>query len=136
MSKQIQLDVLTPERSLIRERVDEVVAPGSLGEFGVLPGHCYFLSTLKIGELRYRQGDEWNHLSVIWGYAQVEPDHVTILAELAERPEEIDVERAQAAAREAQTQLAASKKREDMEAARRQLEKALLRVKMGRKHRG
>lgn len=133
MAKKIQLEVVTPERLLVREAVDEVVAPGSEGEFGVLPGHCHFLSTLRIGEFRYRQGDQWHHLSVIWGYAQVEPERVTVLAELAERAEEIDLSRAEAAAREAKTQLTASKKREEMEAARRQLEKALLRVKMGRR---
>jgi F-type H+-transporting ATPase subunit epsilon len=135
MAKKILLEVMTPERLLIREMVDELVAPGSEGEFGVRPGHCHFFSTLRIGELRYRQEDRWNHLAVIGGYTQVEPERVTVLADLAERAEEIDLERAEAAAREAEAHLAASKKREEMEAARLRLEKALLRVRMGRKGR-
>ena len=135
MSKKLQLEVVTPERVLIQGPVDEVVAPGTEGEFGVRPGHCHFLSTLKIGGLRYRQEDQWHHLSVIWGYAQVGPDRVTVLAELGERAEEMDMGRAEAAVREAEAQLADSKKHEEMEAARRRLEKALLRVRTGRKRR-
>jgi len=121
---------------MISEAVDEVIAPGSEGEFGVLPGHCRFLATLRIGELRYRQGEQWRRLSVSWGYAQVEPERITVLAEIAERAEEIDIARAEAAAKRAEQELAAAKKREEMEAARIQLEKALLRLKVGRKHQG
>ena len=135
MGKKLQLDVVTPERVLIHDQVDEVVAPGTEGQFGVRPGHCHFLSTLSIGELRYRQEDQWHHLSVIWGYAQVGPERVTVLAELGERAEEIDIGRAEAAAREAEAQLAVSKKQEEMKAARQRLEKALLRVRTGRKSR-
>jgi F-type H+-transporting ATPase subunit epsilon len=134
MAERIQLDIVTPERLMISEAVDEVIAPGSEGEFGVLPGHCRFLATLRIGELRYRQGEQWRRLSVSWGYAQVEPKRVTVLAEIAERAEEIDLARAEASAKAAEQELAAAKKREEMEAARVQLEKALLRLKVGRKH--
>lgn len=133
MAGTIQLDVVTPERLLISDAVDEVIAPGSEGEFGVLPGHCRFLSTLRIGELRYRKGGEWKRLSVSWGYAQVEPKRITVLAEVAERAEEIDLARAEAAAKTAEQEMAAAKKREELEAAREQLEKALLRLKVGRK---
>ena len=129
----IHLDVVTPERLLISEAVDEVIAPGSEGEFGVLPGHCRFLTTLRIGELRYRKGGEWGRLSVIWGFAEVEPRRITVLAEIAERAEDIDMARAEAAAKTAELQIAAASKREEMEAARAQLEKALLRLKVGKK---
>ena len=135
MTKKFQLEVITPERLLVREQVDEVVAPGLEGDFGVKAGHCHFLSTLRIGELRYRRDDQWYHLSVSWGYARVEPEQVTVLAELAERAEEIDVGRAEAAVQAAQTQLAAAKKHEEIETARRSLEKAILRVRTGSKKR-
>jgi F-type H+-transporting ATPase subunit epsilon len=133
MAGQIQFDLATPERLLVSEPVDEVIAPGSEGEFGVLPGHCRFLTTLRIGELRYRKGAEWKLLSVSWGYAEVEPQRITVLAEIAERAEEIDLARAEAAARTAELQIAAASKREEMAAARQQLEKALLRLKVGKK---
>ena len=94
----ILLEVVTPEKLLLSQQVDEVIAPGSEGEFGVLPGHCHFLSTLRIGELRYRVGDQTNHMAILWGYAEVTPTKVTIMAEIAEKAEDIDVERAQAAA--------------------------------------
>lgn len=133
MAGGIQLYLVTPERLLVSEAVDEVIAPGSEGEFGVRAGHCNLLTTLRVGELRYRKGDQWNRLLVSWGYAEVEPRRITVLAELAERPEEIDLPRAEASAESARQQLASAGKREEMEAARRQLEKALLRLKVGRK---
>ena len=64
MTKKILLEVVTPERMLLSQDVDMVIAPGSEGEFGVLPGHCHFLSTLRIGELRYQIGDVWHYMSV------------------------------------------------------------------------
>ncbi|MBI3811280.1 MAG: F0F1 ATP synthase subunit epsilon [Nitrospirae bacterium] len=134
MPGQIQFDLATPERLLVSEPVDEVIAPGSEGEFGVLAGHCRFMTTLRIGELRYRKGTEWKRLSVSWGYAEVEPQRITVLAEIAERAEEIDLPRAEAAVKTAEQQIAATTgKHEEMAAARRQLEKALLRLKVGKK---
>ncbi|MEK6684529.1 MAG: F0F1 ATP synthase subunit epsilon, partial [Nitrospirota bacterium] len=133
MAGTIQLDIVTPERLLVSEAVDEVIAPGSEGEFGVLPGHCRFLTTLRIGELRYRQGEQWKRLSVSWGFAEVEPRRITVLADIAERAEEIDLPRAEAAAKTAELQIAAASKHEEMEAARAQLEKALLRLKVGKR---
>jgi len=133
MTRTIQLDIVTPERLLISEAVEEVIAPGSEGEFGVLPGHCRFLTTLRIGELRYRQGDQWKRLSVSWGFAEVDPQRITVLAEIAERAEDIDMARAEAAAKTAEQQLSTASKHEEMAAARAQLEKALLRLKVGKK---
>jgi len=97
MAGKLLLEVVTPDKLLLSQQVDEVIAPGSEGEFGVLPGHCHFLSTLRIGELRYRVGDQTNHMAVLWGYAEVTPTKVTIMAEIAEKAEDIDVEGAQAA---------------------------------------
>ncbi len=99
------LDVVTPQRLLVHEEVEELVAPGSEGYFGVLPGHTPFMTTLKVGELTYRKGREEHHLAVAWGYAEVQPEKVVILAEIAERAEEIDVARAEAARRRAEERL-------------------------------
>jgi F-type H+-transporting ATPase subunit epsilon len=99
------LEVVTPRRLLVREEATELVAPGSEGYFGVLPGHLPFMTTLKVGELTYWKGREERHLAVGWGYAEVEPGKVVVLAEMAERAEEIDVERAEAARRRAEERL-------------------------------
>ena len=93
-SGRILLEVVTPQRLIISEEVDEVVAPGSEGYFGVLPGHLPFMTTLKVGGLTYRKGREERHLAVSWGYTEVRPEKVIILAETAEKAEEIDVDRA------------------------------------------
>src|SRR5580765_8800409 len=93
----LTLEIVTPDRALLREEVDEVVVPGSQGEFGVLPGHTPMLSTLKIGELWYRQGQEKHYLAIAFGFVEVLPDRVTVLAQIAEKAEEIDHARAEAA---------------------------------------
>jgi F-type H+-transporting ATPase subunit epsilon len=102
----MQLEVATPVRQLVSTEVDEVVAPGSEGYFGVLPGHAAFLTTLTAGELTYRKGREEQHLAVIGGFAEVNADRVVVLAEVAERPEEIDRERAERAKQRAEQRLA------------------------------
>ena len=127
MPGKLLLEVVTPEKLLLSQEVDEVIAPGSEGEFGVLPGHCHFLSTLKIGELRYRVGDTMNHMSVLWGFAEVTPQKVTILAEIAEKAEDIDVERAQAAVEKAQRRLDVGGLPSELKEAQISLEKARLR---------
>ena len=99
------LEVVTPRRLLVSEEATGLVAPGSEGYFGVLPGHTPLMTTLKIGELTYWKGREERHLSVAWGYAEVRPEKVVVLAETAERADEIDVERAEAARRRAEERL-------------------------------
>ncbi len=89
-----QLEVVTPQRLIVSDEVTELMAPGSEGYFGVLPGHIPFITTLKIGELTYWKGKDERHLAVTWGYAEVRGDKVIVLAETAERAEEIDAERA------------------------------------------
>jgi F-type H+-transporting ATPase subunit epsilon len=126
----ILLEIVTPDRLLVSQEVDFIIAPGSEGEFGVLPGHCQFLSSLRVGELRYWIGDEAHYYSIMWGFADVTPKRVTILAEIAERSEDIDVERAQAKVLEAEALVAAGGSREQMEAALTSLEKARLRKKV------
>jgi len=100
-----QLEVVTPQRLIVSDEVTELVAPGSEGYFGVLPGHIPFITTLKIGELTYWKGKDERHLAVTWGYAEVRGDKVIILAEMAERAEEVDMERAQRARDRAETRL-------------------------------
>jgi F-type H+-transporting ATPase subunit epsilon len=102
----LTLEIVTPDRALIREEVDEVVLPGTEGEFGVLPGHTPLLSTLKIGELWYRQGQEKHYLAVAFGFVEVLSDRVTVLAQVGERAQEIDVQRAERAKQRAEQRLA------------------------------
>jgi F-type H+-transporting ATPase subunit epsilon len=101
----VLLELATPSRQLVSEEVDEVVAPGTEGYFGILPGHAAFLATLGSGEVVYRKGREEMHLAVHGGFAEVTPERVIILAELAERPGEIDRERAERARQRAEQML-------------------------------
>src|SRR6266850_7428366 len=102
----IQLHIVSAERSLVNETVDEVEIPGADGYFGVLPGHTPLLALLGAGELWYRQGSEKHYLSLAFGFAEVQPDRVTILAQIAERADEIDVARAQEAKKRAEQRIA------------------------------
>lgn len=97
MAATIRLEVVTPERLLVSEDVDEIIAPGHEGEFGVLPEHTQFLSILEIGILRYRRGSDVRKMAVGGGFAEVMPDRVVVMADVAEKAEEIDVERARRA---------------------------------------
>ena len=97
MADTLELEIVTPDKLLVRERVEQVQIPGKTGELGILPGHAPLITTLTIGEISYRQGPNTHYLAVAWGFAEVLPDKVTILADTAERAEEIDVKRAQEA---------------------------------------
>src|SRR5271169_7007917 len=97
MADTLELEIVTPDKLLVRERVDGVQIPGKTGELGILPGHAPLITTLTIGEISYRQGTNTHYLAVAWGFAEVLPQKVTILADTAERAEEIDVKRAQEA---------------------------------------
>jgi F-type H+-transporting ATPase subunit epsilon len=93
----IELQIVTPDRRLVREQVDEVEIPGADGYLGVLPGHTPMLASLAVGELWYRKGEQKTYLAIAAGFAEIMPERVTILAKLAERAEDIDVSRAEAA---------------------------------------
>src|SRR6516164_359667 len=95
MADTLELQIVTPDKMLVKEQVDDVQIPGKAGDIGVLPGHAPLITELTIGEIAYKQGAKTEHLSVAWGFAEVLPDKVTILAQTAERAGEIDVERAQ-----------------------------------------
>jgi F-type H+-transporting ATPase subunit epsilon len=126
----IQLQIVSTDRSLVNERVDEVEIPGADGYFGVLPGHTPLLALLGAGELWYRQGSEKHYLAVAFGFAEVQPDRVTILAEIAETPDEIDVGRAEAAKKRAEERLALPAADLDAARARLALVKSLVRIQV------
>jgi len=134
MSDSIQLVIVTPERQLLSERVLEVTLPGAGGELGVLPGHAPLITELGIGELRYKTSDGAlsEPMAVIRGFAEVLQGRVTVLAETAERPEEIDIERARAALERAEKRIASGPATQDIDwdRATAALQRALVRLKV------
>jgi F-type H+-transporting ATPase subunit epsilon len=131
----IVLEVVTPEGFLMKEEVDEVIAPGEDGYFGVRPGHTPFLTTLGMGEITYRQGTVNHHLTCFWGFCEVLPDKVNILAELGERAEEIDVERAQKAKAQAAERMKAIKDEAGYADAHQDYVRAITRLAVAQKRR-
>jgi F-type H+-transporting ATPase subunit epsilon len=125
----IELQIVTPDRMLVKEQVDEVEIPGSEGYFGVLPGHTPMLASLAVGEMWYRKGQEKTYLSLANGFCEVLPDRVTILAQIAERAEDIDPARAEEAKRRAEQRLQNAKD-VDYERARTALVKSLARLQV------
>ncbi|HYT67118.1 MAG TPA: F0F1 ATP synthase subunit epsilon [Vicinamibacterales bacterium] len=125
----IELQIVTPDKLLVREQVDEVEIPGTEGYFGVLPGHTPMLASLAVGEMWYRKGQEKTYLSLAYGFCEVLPERVTILAQLAERAEDIDVARAEEAKKRAEARLAQAKD-VDYERARSALMKSLARLQV------
>ena len=126
----LTLEIVTPERSLVTEQVDEVFLPGSQGYFGVLPGHAPLLATLQVGELWYRIGQDKHYLAIAFGFVDVRPDRVTVLAQIAERAQDIDVARAEEAKRRAEERVAARDPGMDFERARIAMMKSLIRLQV------
>ena len=124
------LEIVTPDRAVVREEVDEIQLPGFEGYFGVLPGHTPLLAALKVGELWYRIGQEKRFLAIAGGFVEVLPAHVTVLAQLAERAEDIDVARAEAARKRAGERLARPEADIDFERARIAMMKSLIRLQV------
>ena len=134
MAEKLKLELVTPYKRVLSETVDEVTAPGAIGEFGVLPDHTSLLTTLKVGELTYKKEGQTFHVAVNWGYVEVEDNVMTVLVETAEPADEIDVERAKAALGRAEQALktlsSEDKQFKIMEAA---LERAMIRVQVASK---
>jgi F-type H+-transporting ATPase subunit epsilon len=128
----VRLEFVTPERAIVHEDVDEVELPGEDGYFGVLPGHAPLLAALRVGEMWYRKGGETHFSFVAGGFAEVLPDRVSLLAQIAEKADEIDVQRAEAAKRRAEDRLAKPTSEFDFERARVALMKALTRLHVSR----
>jgi F-type H+-transporting ATPase subunit epsilon len=137
LPEEIELTVVTPERELLRETVVEVTIPGLEGELGILPGHAPLMTELGIGELSYRTGTSSQPitLAVIRGFAEVLSGRVTVLAETAERAEEIDLARAEAALARAEKRMASGDTNIDWDRATVALQRALIRIQIARKHR-
>ena len=134
MAEQIQLEIVTPDNIVVAEMVDLIVAPGTEGEFGVLPEHIPFLTSLKVGEMYYRKGNNTDYIAITGGYAEVLPDKVTILAEAAEKARDIDVDRARRAMERAQERLRQAKKEShDYAQAEAALARAMMRLKVAEK---
>ncbi|NOY46488.1 MAG: F0F1 ATP synthase subunit epsilon [Deltaproteobacteria bacterium] len=133
--QRFRLEVVTPQRLLVSDEVDEITAPGIEGEFGVLPGHTPFLTALGVGELMYRIGGEEHFLALRHGFAEVQHEKVTVLAEEAEFPSEIDLSRAEAekAEAEAELQRLSHESREYAEA-QAKLERAVNRIQVASRH--
>ena len=126
----IQLQIVSADRSLVNETVDEVEIPGFDGYFGVLPGHTPLLAVLQVGELWYRQGQDKHYLAIAFGFAEVQPERVTILAQIAEKADEIDLARAEAAKKRAEERVVRPMVDMDAERARIALMKALIRLQV------
>ena len=140
LADSIELIVVTPERQLLRESVVEVTLPGADGQLGVLPGHAPLITEMGIGELSYRSkaGGEVGHLAILSGFAEVLGGRVTVLAETAERPEDIDLTRAERARKRAEERLAsaASDPNVDWGRAAVALQRSLIRIQVAHKRRG
>src|SRR6187397_2361643 len=126
----LTLEIVTPDRSIVREEVDEVELPGSEGYLGVLPGHTPLLTMLKVGELWYRVGQEKHYLAIAFGFAEVLPDRVTVLARIAEREQDIDIARAEAAMARAEKRIGEPRIDIDFERARIAMMKSLVRLQV------
>ena len=135
MADEFQLEIVTPEKQEVSDTAEEVQIPGKSGYLGILPGHAPLITELSVGEIIYRKGGLTSYLSVAWGFAEVLPAKVTILAEAAERPEEIDVDRAQEARKRAEERLKSQDPDTDYERALYALKRAEVRLDVaGKKH--
>ncbi|MCI0336231.1 MAG: F0F1 ATP synthase subunit epsilon [Acidobacteria bacterium] len=133
MADNLNLEVITPERLALREVVDEVVVPGLNGELGILPDHTPLISQLKTGILSYRQGTVRKQLHVSGGFVEVLSDRVSVLSDVAEKPEEIDIGRAERARERAEKRLASRSEDIDHPRAELKLQRALTRLQLARK---
>jgi F-type H+-transporting ATPase subunit epsilon len=133
MADTFQLEIVTPERMIVKDVAEEVQIPGTDGFLGILPGHAPLITELSAGELSYRNGGNTYRFAVAWGFAEVLPDRVTILAETAERAEEINVPRAQADKKQAEQNLADGKSEEDFVKAEGELKYAGARLEVAQR---
>ena len=133
MADTFQLEIVTPEKMVVRDVAEEIQIPGKNGYLGVLPGHAPLITELAVGEITYRNANITHHLALAWGFAEVLPDKVTILAETAERAEEVDVNRAQAAKQRAETNLTKAATEEEFKKVSGDLKRAETRLEVAEK---
>src|SRR6266852_6026569 len=130
LPQHLQLQIVSADRLLVEDTVDEVEVPATEGYLGILPGHTPLLALLEVGELWYRKGQEKVYVSIAFGFVEVQPDRVTILAQIAEKPEENDASRAEAAKKRAEERMAKPVLDMDFERARIAMMKALVRLQV------
>lgn len=133
MADMIELEIVTPERQVVRDQAEEIQIPGKNGYLGILPGHAPLITELAVGDISYTRNGQTTHISVAWGFAEVLPNKVTVLAETAERAEEIDVRRAEQARTRAEEGLRAGDSEADFEDALNALHRAETRIEVARK---
>jgi F-type H+-transporting ATPase subunit epsilon len=133
MADTFQLEIVTPEKMVVNEQAEEAQIPGKQGYLGILAGHAPLITELAVGEITYRSGGQTHYLAVAWGFAEVLPDKVTILAETAERPQEIDVKRAQESKQRAEERLNSGKTEVDYTRAEDALQRAETRLQVAQK---
>jgi F-type H+-transporting ATPase subunit epsilon len=133
MPDTFQLEIVTPEKMVVRDTAEEMQIPGKNGYLGILPGHAPLITELAVGEITYSSSGTRYHLAVAWGFAEVLPEKVTILAETCERPEEIDVTRAQEARQRAEQRLQSSSAEVDYARAKNALQRAENRLEVAEK---
>ncbi len=133
MVETFKLEIVTPDRQVVDDAAEELQMPGRKGYLGILPGHAPLITELAVGEISYRHAGKISYLAVAWGFAEVLPDRVIILAETAERAEEIDVTRAQQAVDRAQSLLKKQDPDLDFRRAQVALERALIRLQVAQK---
>ena len=133
MPDTFQLEIVTPEKLVVRDAVEEAHIPGKNGYIGVLPGHAPLITELGAGEINYRAGGEIRRFALAWGFAEVLPDRVTVLAETVERADEIDVPRAQQSLDRANGALQAAKNEEDYALANAKIQRAQARLEVAQK---
>jgi F-type H+-transporting ATPase subunit epsilon len=133
MADSFQLEIVTPEKLVVKDSAEEMQLPGTRGYLGILPEHAPLITELAVGQISYRNGTRTHYLCVAWGFAEVLPDRVTILAEVAERAEEIDSDRARRAKERAEKRLSGGEADIDVERAQRALAKANTRLQVAQK---
>jgi F-type H+-transporting ATPase subunit epsilon len=133
MADTFQLEIVTPEREVVRTEAEEVQIPGKNGYLGILPGHAPLITELAVGEIVYRNGSTTERLACAWGFAEVLPNKVTILAESAERPAEIDTGRAEQALRKGEERLAEADTPEQVDRALDRIQRAQSRLEIAKK---
>ena len=130
MADTFQLEIVTPEKKVVATQAEEVQIPGKNGYLGILPGHAPLITELSVGEVTYRESGGEQHLALAWGFAEVLPDKVTILAETAERPSDIDVDRARKSKERAEERLTNGKTEVDVDRALDALHRAETRLEV------